>query len=281
MIPDLRDTILNTWRTNNRVTLFLVERIPPELWASAIPGAPRRTIQMMAAHIHNVRHVLAYFVAHEAHHRGQLVLLARRGRRGGGPRAGIPSARRSHGWSLAVDEAGGRGRGRAEATPVRLIRIVRAACLLAIWACGRSATRQPGADAESLYLWTGSADSMSPDFLAVLDVTEDAARYGRLVATVPVPGLRNMPHHTEHQLSPDHRLFANGFATGQTFVFDLGDAGKKVSDGWMFFTSATRLTRASRLSSATSTASLTRTRSCDSPAVTCSPPSRCGTRAAA
>jgi hypothetical protein len=35
MIPDLRDTILNTWRTNNRVTLFLVERIPPELWASA------------------------------------------------------------------------------------------------------------------------------------------------------------------------------------------------------------------------------------------------------
>ncbi len=55
MIPDLRDTILNTWRTNNRVTVFLVERIPPELWASAIPGAPRRTIQMMAAHIHNVR----------------------------------------------------------------------------------------------------------------------------------------------------------------------------------------------------------------------------------
>ncbi|HEY9505256.1 MAG TPA: hypothetical protein VIQ27_04750 [Gemmatimonadales bacterium] len=107
---------------------------------------------------------------------------------------------------------------------MRLIRIVRAACLLAIWACGRSATRQPGADAEYLYLWTGSADSMSPDFLAVLDVTEDAARYGRLVATVPVPGLRNMPHHTEHQLSPDHRLFANGFATGQTFVFDLGDA---------------------------------------------------------
>ena len=77
MIPDLRDTILNTWRTNNRVTLFLVERIPPELWASAIPGAPRRTIQMMAAHIHNVRHVLAYFVAHEAHHRGHIVVVGR------------------------------------------------------------------------------------------------------------------------------------------------------------------------------------------------------------
>jgi uncharacterized damage-inducible protein DinB len=147
MIPDLRDTILNTWRTSNRLTVFLIERIPPELWASAIPGAPRRTIRMMAGHIHNSRcqwiktlgqehgvavprgvdrhrvsrrvlttalgrssrgilsllalgcerggtippastyvwrnlpldvgHVLGYFVAHEAHHRGQIVLAGR------------------------------------------------------------------------------------------------------------------------------------------------------------------------------------------------------------
>src|SRR5262245_47070926 len=55
MFPDLRDTILNTWRTSNRLTVFLVERIPPELWVSAIPGAPRRTIRMMAGHIHNSR----------------------------------------------------------------------------------------------------------------------------------------------------------------------------------------------------------------------------------
>jgi hypothetical protein len=32
-----------------------------------------------------------------------------------------------------------------------------------------------------------------------------------------------MPHHTEHQMPADRRLFANGFATGQTFVFDLKD----------------------------------------------------------
>ena len=145
MISDLRDSILNTWRTSNRLTVFLVERIPPELWASAIPGAPRRTIRMMAGHIHNSRcqwiktlgeelgvavprsvdrrkvsrrvlasalgrssrgildllalgcergggipaastyvwrnlpldvgHVLGYFVAHEAHHRGQIVVV--------------------------------------------------------------------------------------------------------------------------------------------------------------------------------------------------------------
>ena len=54
-MPDLRDTILNAWRTSNRLTVFLVEHIPPGLWASAIPGAPRRTIRMMAGHVHNSR----------------------------------------------------------------------------------------------------------------------------------------------------------------------------------------------------------------------------------
>jgi hypothetical protein len=55
VIPDLRDTILNTWRTNNRVTVFLVEHLPAGLWAAAVPGAPRRTIRMIAGHLHNVR----------------------------------------------------------------------------------------------------------------------------------------------------------------------------------------------------------------------------------
>jgi uncharacterized damage-inducible protein DinB len=143
----LDETILDTWRTSNRVTVYLVQHLPPELWASPIPGAPRRTIRMLAGHLHNARcmwiktlgqelgipvprgvdrrqvvrrqlvaalgrsslgilrlltlglehdgriprastyvwrnlpldvgHVLAYFVAHEAHHRGQIVLVAR------------------------------------------------------------------------------------------------------------------------------------------------------------------------------------------------------------
>ena len=144
--PDLRDTILAAWRTNNRVTVFLVEHLPSALWGAGVPGAPRRTVRMIAGHIHNARcmwikmvgkehgipvpdkvdrrrvgrkelvsalkrssqginrllglgcdsggsipipstyvwrnlpldvgHVLTYFVAHEGHHRGQIVMLA-------------------------------------------------------------------------------------------------------------------------------------------------------------------------------------------------------------
>lgn len=142
-----RDMLLAAWRTNNRVTTFLLENVPNELWGAAVPGAPRRTVRMIAGHIHNARctwiktlgsehgitvprainrhkvgpkelvpalgrssrgiigllklgldhggiipvslaytwrnlpldvcHVLSYFVAHEGHHRGQIVLLAR------------------------------------------------------------------------------------------------------------------------------------------------------------------------------------------------------------
>ena len=144
---DQRDLLLAAWRTNNRVTTFLVEHLPPELWGAKVPGAPRRTVRMIAGHIHNARcmwiktlgkefgiavpravnrhkvepkdlisaldlssrgiislltlgcdrggvipasssytwrnlpldvgHVLTYFVAHEGHHRGQIIMLAR------------------------------------------------------------------------------------------------------------------------------------------------------------------------------------------------------------
>ena len=141
--------LIAAWRTNNRVTVYLIEHLPAELWSMSVPGSPRRTIRMLAAHIHNARcswikmigerhgvavpqsvdgrvvrpaqltralerssrgmielirlglsrdgvipsaawqnfptdlvHFLSYFVAHEAHHRGQLVMLARQlGRR--------------------------------------------------------------------------------------------------------------------------------------------------------------------------------------------------------
>jgi uncharacterized damage-inducible protein DinB len=144
--PDLRASVLAAWRTNNRVTTELVERLPPALWDISITETPR-TIRTIAAHLHNARcswlktlgvehaiptpgrvdhrrvsqrqviaalkrssagmealfelgldsggnvppskgyvwrnlaldvgHVLTYFVAHEAHHRGQIVMVAR------------------------------------------------------------------------------------------------------------------------------------------------------------------------------------------------------------
>jgi uncharacterized damage-inducible protein DinB len=176
VIPDLRDTILNTWRTSNRVTVFLVEHLPPELWATAVPGAPRRTIRMIAGHMHNARctwiktlgqelgipvprsvdrrrvgrrelvpalqrsshgilrlltlgcdeggripmastyvwrnlpldvgHVLAYFVAHEAHH-----LRPDRANRAG---LGPPTPVGGHGRAVAVDQACGGGKAMSE-----------------------------------------------------------------------------------------------------------------------------------------------------------------------
>lgn len=124
--------------------MYLIEKLPPELWPMKILGSPHRTVRMLAAHFHNARcmwiktigarhgvvvpqrvdgrlvhpsellralprssdgivalirlgcarggavpaatwqnfptdvvHFLNYFVAHEAHHRGQLCMLAR------------------------------------------------------------------------------------------------------------------------------------------------------------------------------------------------------------
>lgn len=146
-VPDLTETMVAAWRTNHRVTVFLVRHIPPSTWSAAVPGLPRKTIGMLAGHLHNTRcmwlrtlarphgiavpasvdrrritrarviaaldrssrgmeallrlglrhggsvpptrsyvwrnlpldvgHVLTYFVAHEGHHRGQIVMAAR------------------------------------------------------------------------------------------------------------------------------------------------------------------------------------------------------------
>lgn len=82
---------------------------------------------------------------------------------------------------------------------------------------GAAAQKEP----EYLYLWSGSTDSTQADFLAVLDVTEDSVQYGSLVTTLPVPGRANGPHHTEHEMPTDAQLFANGFRSGQSVIFDL------------------------------------------------------------
>lgn len=79
------------------------------------------------------------------------------------------------------------------------------------------------ASSDFLYVWASSADSSGPDFLAVYDVRDHlpADRYGALVTTLPVPGRGNRTHHTEHVMPDDGQLFANGFGSGQSFIFDL------------------------------------------------------------
>ena len=101
--------------------------------------------------------------------------------------------------------------------------LVGAALLGVLWACAPPAEAPTASadDSHYLYLWTGSVDSTAPDYLAVVDVRPDTGRYGALVAALPVPGLANGPHHTEHALAADRQLFANGFKGGRTFIFDL------------------------------------------------------------
>ena len=77
-----------------------------------------------------------------------------------------------------------------------------------------------------LYVWSGDADSTGSDFLAVIDVRPGSPTYARVVSTLPVGARGTMPHHTEHQLEADQLLFANGFAAGRTFRFDLSRPGR-------------------------------------------------------
>src|SRR5207237_8105528 len=82
-----------------------------------------------------------------------------------------------------------------------------------------------------LSVWTASHASIQPEFLAVFYVRPASDRYGRLVTTVPVPGRNNRPHHTEHEMPADGRLFANGFRSGQSFIFDTRDPARPRLDG--------------------------------------------------
>ena len=58
--PQPRDSndgqcVIAAWQTNNRVTMYLIENLPAELWSMRVPGVPRRTVRMIAAHLHNTR----------------------------------------------------------------------------------------------------------------------------------------------------------------------------------------------------------------------------------
>lgn len=92
--------------------------------------------------------------------------------------------------------------------------------LLAIVGC-RGGPPETARAADLLYVWAGDADEADPDFLAVIDAQPASPRYGQVLTTVPVDGRGNVPHHTEYEVTPGRLLFANGWNTGRTFLFDL------------------------------------------------------------
>ena len=103
----------------------------------------------------------------------------------------------------------------------------RALIALVLCICGCSPeSHTTGSD--FLYVWSGDADGADADFLAVLDVRPDSPSYAQVLTTVPVPGRENWPHHTEYDISTRRTLFANGWNTGRTFVFDLSNPAAPV-----------------------------------------------------
>jgi uncharacterized damage-inducible protein DinB len=48
-------SLIAAWRTNHRATVYLVEHLPRAVWSTQVPGIPRLTVGMIAAHIHNSR----------------------------------------------------------------------------------------------------------------------------------------------------------------------------------------------------------------------------------
>ena len=50
-----RDRIIAAWLTNNEATVFLVDNLPAKAWTENVSGFPRKTIGMIAAHLHNSR----------------------------------------------------------------------------------------------------------------------------------------------------------------------------------------------------------------------------------
>lgn len=77
--------------------------------------------------------------------------------------------------------------------------------------------------ARYLFVWAGDAAGTASDFLAVLDVTPGHPTYGRIVGSAAAGAVGTTPHHTEYTLSETGFLFANGFKSGKSFIFDVRD----------------------------------------------------------
>lgn len=97
--------------------------------------------------------------------------------------------------------------------------------LLSACVCALLLLRPAAAPAPTRYLfvWAGDSAAKASDFLAVLDVTPGKPTYGSVVGSVAAGAVGTTPHHTEYTLSATGFLFANGFRSGKSFIFDVHD----------------------------------------------------------
>ena len=72
-----------------------------------------------------------------------------------------------------------------------------------------------------LFVWAGDKDHKASDFLGILDADPASKSYGAIVASIPVGAAGTHPHHTELEMPANGHLLANGFHSGQTWLFDL------------------------------------------------------------
>jgi len=72
-----------------------------------------------------------------------------------------------------------------------------------------------------LFVWAGDADHKASDFLGVIDADPASPQYGAIVASVPTGDVGTHPHHTEDRVAKNGHLLANGFHTGDSYLFDL------------------------------------------------------------
>ena len=49
------DRVVAAWHTNSQATAYLVRHLPAGVWSRPVPGIPRLTVGMIAAHLHNSR----------------------------------------------------------------------------------------------------------------------------------------------------------------------------------------------------------------------------------
>ena len=74
-----------------------------------------------------------------------------------------------------------------------------------------------------LYIWARDVDlgDGDTDFLATVDADPSSPRYGSVISTTPVGSTGTGAHHAEPVAPAKGLLFANGFRSNRTFLFDI------------------------------------------------------------